>query len=551
MSNRINKSSRAAKAKQSAVSRGRVEQALAAGDIAGAASLAEAALAAGQMDPMFLNLAAWRNEEIGNFPEAYRLLQRALVISPGDITILGGIAAVLRKDDRPNEAIEVIDDVVAKAPGYAAAWLERGYILDALRDEEAAAESYGRAAALDPGMAPALGKLADRAAKRGETDAAQAYARRAFATHPLEPAATFAIATMAIEARDGAAAERRLRALLDHPLDGDDRTRALTLLGDALDKQDRTAEAFAAWEAAQRNFADRYRARLGPVDGRPSHRAFIDRIAAQVAATTAPPRRYPDTDLPQAAAAHVFLLGYPRSGTTLVENVLASAPGVAALEERPTLVDTDEIVLANDGSMPDLDTLGPAFVDRLRAGYWRRVTDMAGDVTGKTFVDMNPFNGFKLPMIARLFPDARIVVMRRDPRDIALSCFRINFTPSTATYSFSDLAETARHYDALTGLVELCRERFPLAFHDLRYDRLVSDFEPTVRALAAFVGIKWTDDFMTFDRTAQSRGVRTASATQVRRGLFDGRGQWRRYEAQLAPALPILEPWVKRFGFEG
>lgn len=551
MSNRINKSSRATKAKQTVQSRARVEQALAAGDIAGAATLAETALAAGQVDPMFLNLAAWRNEEVGNFPEAYRLLQRALVISPGDITILGGIAAVLRKDDRPDEAIEVIDDVVAKAPGYAAAWLERGYILDALRDEEAAAESYGRAAALDPGMAPALGKLADRAAKRGEKDAAAAYARRAFSVHPLEPAATFAIATMAIEAREGETAERRLKTLLDQPLDGDDRTRALTLLGDALDKQDRTAEAFAAWEAAQRNFADRYRTRLGPVDGRPSHRAFIDRIAAQVAAATAPPHLYPDSDLPQAAAAHVFLLGYPRSGTTLVENVLASAPGVAALEERPTLADTDEVVLANDGSMPDLDALDPAFVDRLRAGYWRRVTDMAGDVTGKTFVDMNPFNGFKLPMIARLFPDARIIVMRRDPRDIALSCFRINFTPSTATFSFSDLIETARHYDALTGLVELCRQRFPLAFHDLRYDRLVSDFEPTVRALAEFVGIPWTDDFMSFDRTAQSRGVRTASATQVRRGLFDGRGQWRRYEAQLAPALPILEPWVKRLGFEG
>ncbi|PZU07516.1 sulfotransferase [Sphingomonas sp.] len=551
MSNRIGKSPSAGKAKQTAQSRARIEQALAAGDIAAAAALAEAALATGQVDPMFLNLAAWRREEAGDFAEAYRLLQRALAISPGDILILGGIAAVLRKDDRPDEAIEVIDRVVATAPGYANGWLERGYILDALRDEDAAAESYGRAAALDPRMAPALGKLADRAAKHGEKQEAEAYARRAFAINPREPAATFALATMAIEARDGPSAEAPLRALLDHPLDGDDRTRALTLLGDALDKQDRTVEAFAAWEAAQRNFADRYRARLGPVDGRPSHRAFITRIAEQVRAQPGSPLLYPVTDLPQAAAAHVFLLGYPRSGTTLVENVLASAPGVVALEERPTLADTDEVVLGNDGTMPDLDALDPAFVDRLRAGYWRRVTDMAGNVTGKTFVDMNPFNGFKLPMIARLFPDARIVVMRRDPRDIALSCFRINFTPSTASFAFSDLLETARHYDALTGLVELCRERFALAFHDLRYDRLVADFEPTVRALAAFVGIPWTDEFRTFDKTAQTRGVRTASATQVRRGLFDGRGQWRRYEAQLAPALPILQPWVERLGFAG
>ena len=98
-------------------------------------------------------------------------------------------------------------------------------------------------------------------------------------------------------------------------------------------------------------------------------------------------------------------------------------------------------------------------------------------------------------------------------------------------------------------LTETCRECLPLAFHELRYDRLVADFAPTVRALADFVGLEWTEDFHAFDKTARTRGVRTASATQVRRGLYDGGGKWRRYEAQLAPMLPILAPWVERLGF--
>ena len=100
------------------------------------------------------------------------------------------------------------------------------------------------------------------------------------------------------------------------------------------------------------------------------------------------------------------------------------------------------------------------------------------------------------------------------------------------------------------GLIELCRERLPLAFHEVRYDRLVADFEATVRAMAEFVGLPWTQDFRAFDRTALARGVRTASATQVRRGLYDGGGRWRRYSDQLAPVLPVLAPWVERFGFE-
>ena len=83
----------------------------------------------------------------------------------------------------------------------------------------------------------------------------------------------------------------------------------------------------------------------------------------------------------------------------------------------------------------------------------------------------------------------------------------------------------------------------------MRYDRLVADFEPTVRAMAEFVGLEWTEDFRAFDKTAKTRGVRTASATQVRRGLYDGGGRWRRYREQLEPVLPILAPWVARFGF--
>ncbi|HEY0130779.1 MAG TPA: sulfotransferase, partial [Allosphingosinicella sp.] len=307
---------------------------------------------------------------------------------------------------------------------------------------------------------------------------------------------------------------------------------------------------FEAWREAQRNFRAAYAPLLEPGPGRPSHRSFIETIAAQV--ERAPPMARPKAVPPVAGAAagHVFLLGYPRSGTTLVENILASAAEVVALEEQDTLADTDGVLVANDGAMPDLDALDPALPADLRARYWARVRSLAGDVAGRVFVDMNPFNGTRLPIIARLFPDARILIMRRDPRDVVLSCFRINFTPSAGTYAFSDLEETALHYSALMRLIELCRERLPLACHEVRYDRLVGDFEATVRAMAGFAGIAWTEEFHAFDRTAQKRGVQTASATQVRRGLYDGGGRWRRYADQLAPVLPVLAPWVERLGFE-
>jgi tetratricopeptide (TPR) repeat protein len=549
MSNRVKKASAAKRGGLDPARRARIEQALGQGDIERAAALAEAALRAGQADPMVLNLAAWRREEAGDYAGAHRLLRRALALSPDDVLVLGAIGAVLRKESRLDEALATLDRVVAAEPRHAAAWLERGYTLEALRAEPAAVESYSRALAIDPNLAPALGKLADIAAKKGERDTARAHAARALAIDPVNPSATFAVATLEIEDRAGAPAAARLEALLTTGLKSDDRTRALTLLGDALDRQDRCSEAFEAWREAQRTFRAAWAPLLEPGPGRPSHRSFIERIARQVEESPpmAPPLPVPP--VAGAAARHVFLLGYPRSGTTLVENILASAAGVVALEEHDTLADTDEVLVANDGTMPDLDALDPALLADLRARYWARVRRLAGDVDGRVFVDMNPFNGIKLPVIARLFPEARILIMRRDPRDVALSCFKINFTPSPGTYAFSDLAETALHYDALMRLTELCRARLPLAFHEVRYDRLVAQFEATVRAMADFIGLEWTDDFHAFDRTAKARGVRTASATQVRRGLYDGGGRWRRYADQLAPVLPVLAPWVERFGF--
>jgi tetratricopeptide (TPR) repeat protein len=526
-----------------------IQRALAANAIAQAARLAEAALSRGQAEPMILNLVAWRREEAGDFAGAHRLLAQALTLAPNDPLLMAAIGAVLRKEQRYDEALAVLDRALAIAPDHAAGWLERGFVFDGMRDWVQARSSYERALTLDPDMAPAAAKLADLAAKDGDAETGRRLAMRAVAIDPHNAAATCALATMDIEARDGAAAEARLSALLRHGCSGDDRTRALTLLGDALDRQDRTAEAFDAYRHAQRNFRQIYRRDLSPRKDRPSHRHFIEAISSQVARAPAMTSGSPVVPVVGAAPRHVFLLGYPRSGTTLVENVLASATGVSALEERDTLIDADRVLLANDGAMPPLDALDPTLIAELRAAYWRRVAALGGS-GGETFVDMNPFNGLKLPMIARLFPDARILVMRRDPRDVVLSCYRINFTPSTAAWAFSDLEETARHYDALMRLTELCRDRLPLPFHEVRYDRLVTDFEPTVRALADFVGLPWTDEFRRFDRTAQNRGVRTASATQVRRGLYDGRGQWRRYARELAPTLPILAPWIERFGFE-
>ena len=139
--------------------------------------------------------------------------------------------------------------------------------------------------------------------------------------------------------------------------------------------------------------------------------------------------------------------------------------------------------------------------------------------------------------------------MRRDPRDVVWSCFKTNFVANAQALEFTTLERAATHYDAVMRMTELCLDRLPLNVQIVRYESLVGDFDATTQALCDSIGVRWTENLRTFDRTAQRRGVTTASASQVRRGLYDGSGQWRPFAEAMAPVLPILAPWVERFGY--
>lgn len=524
-----------------------IQRLLADGDIAQAAAIAVQALCNGAQDPMLLNLAAWRCEENGDFAGARMLLEQARAFAPGDLSIETALGTVLRKEGRIDEAISTFDAVLARYPGYAVAWLERGFALETANRFAPAAESYRQAAGLDPNLGPAFAGLAWTAAIQGEAHLVGEYAARALAIDPGDATAHCAIAQSEIEQGMAEIALARLRPLVARAdLPPNKRIIALGLLGDALDRLGATDEAFAAWRDANATFLALNAPRYG---GQPTHLMFVDHILSEVrrlgpsacrpavAAPTAAPRR------------HVFLLGYPRSGTTLVENILASADDVDAIEEQPTLNAAAEAYLLPAGGLSRLARLDTAAVDRFRGAYWSRV-EQAGIVpSGRVLVDMDPLKSLHLPLIARLFPDARIVVMRRDPRDIVWSCFRRTFAPSTATFEFTDIERIARHYAAVMELIEACCETMPLNMHILSHDRLVEDFDGETAALCRFVGIPWSAALREFSGTARRRGVATASAAQVRQGLFNANGGWRRYAKYFEAAMPILRPWIERFGY--
>jgi hypothetical protein len=194
--------------------------------------------------------------------------------------------------------------------------------------------------------------------------------------------------------------------------------------------------------------------------------------------------------------------------------------------------------------------LDEATAKRFRDGYWRRAREAGAEVEGRLFVDKMPLDTFNLPIIAALFPDAKILFARRDPRDTVLSCFRQMFAPNPATYAMLTLDGGADLYDAVMRLAETCRTALPLDLREVRHERLVEDFEGEVRDLCGYLGLDWSDAFYDFAASAQARTISTPSAGQVRRGLYrEAVPPWSLYADQLAPVLPKLQPWVDRFGY--
>jgi len=250
------------------------------------------------------------------------------------------------------------------------------------------------------------------------------------------------------------------------------------------------------------------------------------------------------------ASAHVFLLGFPRSGTTLLEVALDGHPRVASLEEHELLTPG---VLAFMHEPLDFESLLQAdagALQALRASYWRQVREAGAELKGRVFVDKHPLNTLKLPLIARLFPRAKILFAYRDPRDVVQSCFRRRFSMNPAMYQLLTLPGTAAFYDATMRLAEQARTLLGLAWQAVRYESLVDDLELQLRAVCEFLDLEWVPELTDFAARAQAREHATPSTAQLARGLNRaGIGHWRNYQDTLAPILPTLEPWVERLGY--
>ena len=490
---------------------------------------------------------ALKSEE--RFEEAILAFGKALEFEPHNGALMTEVGLCLLELGRREEAAKVLGAAIQLDPNSALTSFAYGWAAENLGALDSAQSAWDRAIAQDPDRADALAGLAGLAVRRREWQTARELGERAITLDPLLTDATIHLARVDIGLGQLDAAEQRLGELIARPgVKAITRAKAKLFLGDALDAAGRYDAAFAAYADGKADLRSQFAAQFEGT-GRPSAPEVVQAMAAEFAETPADSWSLPPRSIGRGPGrGHAFLVGFARSGTTLLEQVIATHPDMLALGERPVMIDAEAQFLSRAGGMIRLAGAMSDLLDAFRDDYWRRAREFGVDPAGKVFVDKHPLSTIRLPLISKVFPEAKIIFALRDPRDVVLSCFRRSFAINGVTYEFDTLERAARMYDAVMSAADVYFARLPLRSHRIRYEDLVADFEGQTRALCDFLGVEWTDQLKDF--AATERAINTPSSTQVRRGLYEeGAGQWRNYAGQMAPALPILAPWIEKFGY--
>ena len=425
-------------------------------------------------------------------------------------------------------------------PGNARNYLYLGPIYEFVGDLDSAERAYRHAFELNPMLAAAAGNLASLHEKANRLEAAEPLARRALELDPTDPAANLVQAQLDYRAGRYRETADRLRVLLRQPLSAWNRSLAGGRLGAALDKLDETEQAFVAFSDAKLALLDT----PPPVATGLYEPKTLRAISARMDELFTRPA-------PAGGEAPVFLLGFPRSGTTLLDQVLSSHPRIAVLEEKNAMSDFLQEFATGDAGLERVLALDAAATGHYRQLYWKRVSEgLSQPRAGRLLVDKLPLYTTFIPIIHRLFPDARYIFAIRDPRDVVLSCFMHPFGLNEAMRHFLTIEGSAGFYDTVMGQGLRSLGYLGPRAHLLRYEALVDNLETQARGVCGFLGLEWDAGMLQFHDTARKRRINTPSYHQVVQPVYRNALQrWRRYERQLAPVLPRLEPYVERFGY--
>jgi len=433
------------------------------------------------------------------YEAAAMAFRQALDLEPSNTDVLMDLGRALLHMENSDGALAVFDEVLALNPSHAAAYLAKGVQLQTLGEFEEAKACFRKALDIDPNMAIAHFRLASMDQSPDEAE-------------------------QTLDRLNSIAASSQVRLV--------DRASALFSAATVLQKQNKYDDAFAQYSRANSILSDEF-----PFD----RDAFAQRIDNTIegfspGAFAALKDAGSSTDRP------VFIIGMPRSGTTLVETIISSHRHLAAGGEDKKMAElADSMSQDRHGKLRyprDVGKIDPANMAPFASLYMSHMVRMHPEVPRTT--DKFPFNFLHLGLIAVLFPNASIVHCRRDPMDTCLSCFFQYFGELQGLSFTNNLEDLGFCYSEYERLMAHWHQVLPVPILDISYEELVASQEMISRQMIAHIGEEWDEACLQFHE--QDRNVNTASHFQVRQPIYKSSVEkWRQYERHLGPLQDALK----------
>ncbi len=480
----------------------------------------------------------------GKLDEAVAIYKKAIAIKPGSADAHYNLGNALKEQGKLDEAVANYQQAISINPDFAQAHHNLAYALQEQGRMEEAVASYQKAISVNPDFAQAYTNIGLLYEKMNELTEAEKYIAKALGISPGAANITYAQAVILRRKGEIDEAIRLLESFASKNIPDPIVAKNIHFeLGRLYDRKKNSEKAFHHFSHGNRLHAKSYQSTVARKD-----EFLADINTSKRTLSHDWVRSWSNIPLKQETT-NAFIVGFPRSGTTLLDQILDSHPGIQVMEEKEAI---DDVIQSIAGDYPQsLASLTESDVEQLRELYFKAVDGYISRDPDTILVDKFPLNIRHIPLIVRLFPDARIILAMRHPCDVVLSNFMQNYKINNAMANFFTIEDSALAYEQVMGLWQKSVSLLPVNCHTVKYESLVADFNNEVGQLLKFLGVDWDDAVLEFDSHAKKRGtIKTPSYQSVTEPIYQrAKYRWKRYEDQLKPVMNDLKPFIEAFAY--
>ncbi len=485
-------------------------------------------------------------QQLGRLNEAKASYTQSIALNPDYPEAHNNLGAILHELGRLDEAEASYTQAIALKPNYAEANSNLGNTLQKLGRFNEAETSYKQAIALKPDYSEAHLNLCELLKTMNRVDELLSFIRNE-CRKILENTADFLYFEALIEFRkeNYETASELMEKININELMDNRHLSAIKLQGDIHHHKKNYSAAFECYESKNKHVKDsiEYK-RLDAEKYFIQQKEKVTQIEQLKEQYTYKSVVKPKWIQP------TFLIGFPRSGTTLLDTILRTHSNIDVLEELP-MVNIMNASLGNSPTISMIESMDNKAAE-VASGYYFKELKKHIEVGKKhKIIDKLPLNILQLPLINQVFPNSKYIIVLRHPLDCLMSCWMQSFELNLPMANMIDLERIVEFYDVAMSILKLSEERYSLDTHRVRYEDLILDFDENVTNILTFLDLKWEEKLRNYQKTALARSsINTPSASQVIKPLYKTASyRWKYYEEYLEKYKSRLMPWINEFGY--